>query len=224
MIFLSEDKGANINKERTRVTMSNIPRIIGLLGRSRVGKDTVAKEIMGLLREVGGSPGGAGVVMRLAKPLKDAACALYGFTEEQIEGDAKEHVDPRYGITPRQAIRGLCKHMMGAHGTDFFTRCLYAKAEAAGVVGEVGARVLIIPDVRYAHDISEIHRRGGVVWKVVRNTGAAGYLPQEGEDHIDALSGDAVIENNGTMADLALAVRRAFHQTEHARILASCDE
>lgn len=214
MIILHEEKDAGCK-------MPNIPKIIGLLGRSRVGKDTVAREIMGILSAKCDT---GAVLMRLAKPLKEAACALYGFTEEQIEGDAKEHVDPRYGITPRQAICGLCKHIMNEHGTDFFTKSLYAKAEAAGMAMEGADKVLIIPDVRYTHDITEIHRRGGVVWKVVRELGAAGYSPQEGEQHIDALTGDAVIENNGTISDLGLAVRRAFHQTHRTHILASCDE
>lgn len=165
--------------------------IIGLLGRSRVGKDTVARALSTALG------GGGATILRLAAPLKEAAQALYGFTEEQLETDAKETVDPRYGLTPRLAIQKLCGYMMNAHGIDFFTRRLWAGVEGAGVV--------IIPDVRYAHDVAEIRRRGGIVVKITRDVAAAGYAEHAWEAPIDDIGADVVLENGGSVAELERA-------------------
>lgn len=169
--------------------------IIGLLGRSRVGKDTVARALVAALS--GG--GHAATVLRLATPLKEAVRALYGFTEEQMETDAKEVVDPRYGLTPRVAIQRLCGYMMNAHGIDFFTRRLWA-----GAGGAAGGAV-VIPDVRYAHDVAEIRRRGGIVVKITRDLAAAGYGEHAWEAPIDDIGADVVIDNCGSVADLERA-------------------
>lgn len=165
--------------------------IIGLLGRSRVGKDTVARALVSAL--------GSARIVRLSQPLKDAARALYGFTEDQLETDAKEAVDFRYGVTPRVAIQGLCGHIMKEHGVDFFTRRLYANWDAVAVAG---GPAVIIPDVRYAHDIAEIRRRGGIVVKITRDLAAAGYTLHPWEAAIDTMEADVVLENRGSVAEL----------------------
>ena len=169
--------------------------IIGILGRSRVGKDTVATALVSAL--------GSAKIVRLSQPLKDAVRALYGFTEKQLETDAKEAVDLRYGITPRVAIQGLCGHIMKEHGVDFFTRRLYANWGTP----EVGAPALVIPDVRYAHDIAEIRRRGGIVVKITRDLAAAGYALHPWEAAIDTMEADVVLENSGSVAELEAAAR-----------------
>lgn len=161
-------------------------RFIGILGRSRVGKDTVAGVFLGLA-----SPNA--VLERLSQPLKDAARALYGFREEQIEGHDKEKIDPRYGITPRIAIQDLGEHMMRTHGDRFFSTRLYARVPLV--------RYVIIPDVRYAHDIEEIHRRGGVVVKVTRPLHPQ--VPMHAwESPIENMRGDICIHNTGCLERL----------------------
>ena len=69
------------------------PKIIGLVGRSRVGKDTVAEYIIEQFNEY--------KIERLSNPLKKAVCNLYNFTPEQVESNQKEEIDKRYGFTPR---------------------------------------------------------------------------------------------------------------------------
>ena len=187
--------------------------LIGLLGRSRVGKDTVADALVAALATFGAHA----EIWRLSQPLKDAVRSLYGFCENQIEGSEKELADPRYGITPRVAINRLCEHMMANHGVTFFTRRLYevldsvvgtdsiAAAESA-VAADDAVRGVIIPDVRYAHDISEIRRRGGLVVKIHRDVAAAGYALHPWENHIDFMEADVTLENDRTLADLRAAV------------------
>jgi len=92
-------------------------RVIGLVGRARVGKDTVADYIL--------SKYGTYLKVRLAQPIKDAICALYGFTPQQVEGSEKEEIDVQWGISPRQAMVQLTDSMMTFMGHDFFTKRLF---------------------------------------------------------------------------------------------------
>ena len=97
------------------------PKIIGLVGRSRVGKDTVAEYIIEQFNEY--------KIERLSNPLKKAVCNLYNFTSEQVESNQKEEIDKRYGFTPREAIVSLTNYMMSIMDVDHFTKLLYNKYE-----------------------------------------------------------------------------------------------
>jgi len=168
-----------------------LPKVIGLLARARCGKDTVGDYIISQY-----SPE-AVVKHRLAQPIKDAVCALYGFTPCQIESDKKEQVDTVIGISPRQAMIGITTHVMEEMGRDFFSRRLFGDLDA-GLIGG-GNQTIIVPDVRYEHDIYEIRRRGGIVIKIVRPN----VLPRHAwEDGIDNLDGDFLIINSGKLAEL----------------------
>lgn len=172
------------------------PRIIGLLGRSRVGKDTVAQLLTREYQQLGYSYS----TVRLAGPIKDAAKALFGFSDDQIEGSLKETTDATWGVTPRTVFQKITTITMAEMGTDFFTRLLYRKYDR----GELG-EFIIIPDVRFEHDLVEIRRRGGVVLKVTRE---APNVPLHAcEDNIQTLKGDVSIKNNRSVEDLARVVR-----------------
>lgn len=170
--------------------------IIGLLGRSRVGKDTVAMCIVATL----GTDNTC--ITRLSQPLKDATQSLYSFTKEQVEDGKKEEVDPRYGVTPRVCIQGLCDYMMTSHGVDFFSKQLFAKYDSA----HFGNKHVIIPDIRYEHDIGEIQKRGGIVIKIERS---CAQIPRHSwEDHIDGLKADHYIVNDTDVASLSNKVNQ----------------
>lgn len=162
--------------------------IIGLLGRSRVGKDTAASVIVSVLGNE------ECTITRLSQPLKDAVRILYGFTKEQVEDEQKEMVDPRLGVTPRVCIQQLCDHIMERHGVDFFSRQLFRRYDKR----EYGYTHIIIPDIRYEHDIHEIRRRGGIVIKIDRPI--AGVPMHPWESHIDGLKGDCTIVNDSDIS------------------------
>ena len=122
--------------------------IIGLVGRSRVGKDTVA-----------GFFEGTHEVRRLAQPVKDACKILYGWSDVEVESGAKEHLDEKWGLTPRTAMVHLTQAMRQCNGSNFFTKRFFETWDGEPIV---------IPDVRFNDDVQEIHRRGGVTIKITR--------------------------------------------------------
>lgn len=172
------------------------------MGRSRMGKDTVAQIVCDIIGHDDAT------IYRLSKTLKEATCALYGFSPEDVEGPNKEAIDPRYNITPRHAIQGLCDFLMHRHGCDFFSKQVFHMYDH----GAFAQKHVVIPDIRYEHDLAEIRRRGGVVIKVTRPYGDG--VPQHAwETHIDALHGDFIIHNHGSVEDLRLKVAAILTRT-----------
>lgn len=168
------------------------PPIIGLLGKSRVGKDTFANIIC---------DSGNFKVERLAASLKVAAIALYGFTHDQLEGNDKEVVDSRLGIRPRDAMIQLTKDTMAFMGTDFFTKRFWERLDTEVLNGRKEG--IIIPDVRYEHDLTWIRERGGIIVKIVRD----GPM-HDAENHIECIGGeDYLFNNTGSLSDFQLRVR-----------------
>lgn len=163
--------------------MSALPKIIGIAGRSRCGKDTIAQIIIDTYPQY--------EIRRLSEPLKNAVTTLYSFTPEQIESDAKELIDKRWGKTPREIMQSFTDYMMSYMGNDFFTRQLYFKYKPE--------QYIIIPDIRYEHDVHEIKKRDGIVIKVER---PSSFVRHNFEQHIDNLTYNYVVKNTGTIEEL----------------------
>jgi hypothetical protein len=70
--------------------------IVGILGKIRSGKDTTGDYLVANKNFVKYS---------FANPIKRGAMELFGFTEEQVFGDAKDEIDPTWGITPRLVLQ-----------------------------------------------------------------------------------------------------------------------
>lgn len=151
--------------------------IIGLVGRSRVGKDTAAEFLSSRY-----------AVKRLAYPVKRACQEMYGWSEARVESALKDEVDPHWNVTPRAAMVHMTHAIRQFMGTDFFTRRFFDSWNGQPVV---------IPDVRYESDLEEIHRRGGISIRIVRK-GASNHVF---EDIVDLLQTTYTIENNGTLEE-----------------------
>lgn len=161
--------------------------IIGLVGRARSGKDTAARA---LVPEY--------TVKRLAQPVKDACKALYGWTDYALESDAKELRNEFWDVSPRQTMVNLTQRIKEFMGDDFFTRRFFAEWD--------GKTDIVIPDVRYAPDVDEIHRRGGITIKIIRS----GIPLHEFESEIGTLSTTWTIENDGTEDDLHRKIKEVL--------------
>ena len=172
------------------------PRIIGLLGRSRSGKDTIANYLCLHHPEY--------EIVRLSSPLKKAVCCLYDYTMEQVEYDSKEHIDPRWGKTPRETIQSLTDYIMTYMGHDFFSRKLFGAYDRMEYRGSI-----IIPDIRYEHDIQEILNRGGIVIKIERPNLD---IRHSFEDHIDSLKGSITLTNDQSIHELHKKIKEYMFQ------------
>lgn len=160
--------------------------IIGIVGHSGSGKDTMAERLVSRWGFVSVS---------LADPLKRICQDVFGFTDEQMWGPSefRNAPDRRYGrddgtfLTPRLALQTLgtdwgrscheniwVKHAMRTassilagcpyskkHGVDFSNAYAFKRPVVRGVV---------IPDVRFVNEVQSIRDSGkGIIVRIHRS-------------------------------------------------------
>lgn len=154
------------------------PKIIGLAGRARSGKDTVASLFTHTHR-----------VVRFAQPIKEAVKALYGWSGIAMETDIKDVVDPKWGVSPRSAMVHVAQTTRMFVANDFFVTRLFDAWEGDAIV---------IPDVRYKHEVDAIHAKGGITIKITRE----GIHKHDIEFTVDELETTYEITNNDSLDSL----------------------
>lgn len=154
------------------------PKIIGLAGRARSGKDTVATLFSRTHR-----------IVRFAQPIKDAVKALYGWSDVAVETETKDTVDPYWGVSPRSAMQHVAQTTRMFVANDFFVKRLFDSWEGDAIV---------IADVRYKHEVDAIHEKGGITIKITRE----GTTKHDIEFTVDELETTYQLSNNGTLDDL----------------------
>lgn len=187
-------------------------RIIGLAGKARSGKDTVA----GFLSEAGFEK------RAFADPLKAAAREIFSLTDSQLYGDQKERVDAFWGCTPREILQKLgTECLRKGYADDVWVRAMERFIQN-GREGFAFSSV-VISDVRFRNEADAIIKMGGEVWRIDRTgAGATGGIAGHVSEHdLDGWTGFAtVIDNNGTLDDLRAKVVRI----DAPRLLAKCAE
>lgn len=151
--------------------------LIGICGKARSGKDTVAEHLSCVY---------GFETYSLAKPLKSLVMDLFQMSHEQAYGDAKEIIDPRYDKSPRwllqfigtEVFRDLYDDIWIDAGMREYRKCLNDRRQQCVELCEPALDFgFVIPDVRFPNEFEAIKRNGGYIWKTVR------------EDHIGASSG-----------------------------------
>lgn len=70
--------------------------IIGLIGKKQSGKDTIADYLVNRFKFT---------KLAFADPIKDICKTMFGFTNNQLYGNAKETLDETFNILPRDAMK-----------------------------------------------------------------------------------------------------------------------
>jgi len=172
--------------------------LIGLHGKAGTGKDTIADYLADqyCLERIA-----------FAKPIKDAACAMFGLTPDRFEDRSlKEMVIPEIGKSPRQIAQLLGTEFGRQHlGDDIWIRVAKMRLDAwrEDVLEQTfhplcGA---VVTDVRYENEAAWVRSEGGVIWHV-RRPGIEPVSAHTSENGIAVLPGDMVIDNIGTIDDL----------------------
>lgn len=159
--------------------------IIGISGKARHGKDTLAEFFVkfGCKR------------ISYADALKAAAREVFGFTEAQLYGEDKEKPDPFWVLTPRDVLQRMgTEAMRRTFGDDVWVRAAFRRMTAGGD--------WVIPDVRFPNEAEAVHKAGGIMIRINRR-GVPAVNPHISETALDDWPDfDAVIQNNGTLGEL----------------------
>lgn len=148
--------------------MTSLPPIIGLSGKARSGKDTVADM---LVQQYGY------VRVSWATALKKAVKDLFGWTEDHVNGHLKEVLDDYWGMSPRVVMQRFgTEGMRTVFGEGFWIRVMERQLERiraeqwpAGM--RLNALRFVIPDTRFPNEAGAIHEWGGQVWRLERLDG-----------------------------------------------------
>lgn len=178
------DKGLLQEEERKG------PKIIGLAGRARSGKDTIGFILKDEFLHVN--------TVAFAQAIRDGMRAMFGFTDEHFNGDLKEAIVPWIGKSPR--------YMMQTIGTEWGRKMINEDiwlliVQRKILEAQANGEHTIITDVRFENEAKLIRDLGGQVWHVIR-ADAPVVNAHASEAGVMIRDEDIVIYNNGTVEDL----------------------
>jgi len=186
--------------------------IVNIVGKKSSGKSTAAKflvENFGFVR------------LSFARHLKETVKLLFGFSEEQVNGNLKEVIDDRYGICPREALQFMgdvmrenaCDRFPGYKekiGRYFWVNCLIADIEKARNEKAIG---ITVDDCRYAVEYQAIKKyaeqnKESVQAKTIRIIGNQDIIKQltslethSSETELDTIPFDVKIDNTNLLME-----------------------
>lgn len=188
-----------------------LPRIIAICGAKRSGKDTVADV---LCKHHGYTK------IKISEGLKDMLKLLFGFSDEQLETDAKDAVDTHWQVSPRQ--------LMQFFGTEIM------QYELQKIIPNVGRsfwvdRIIrqyvlcnpdkkyVISDLRFQHEYDALLPYNPYVIRVQKEIDAP-QLDVVKQLHVSeqeylGIPCDKVYINNGSLEDVELHFKDIINQT-----------
>jgi len=178
------------------------PILIGLTGYAGTGKDTVRS----LLEQDHDFDG-----IAFADPIRDMLGVLLDSMEIprdwMIERDLKEQDIPSLGVSYRKMAQALGTEWGRALNSDLW---LDIAAEKIRVCQQYGNPGVVISDVRFVNEAQWIKAQGGLIWKIIRPD-VEPVREHVSEDLVASLPYDYVIDNRGTVENLAMAVDSALN-------------
>lgn len=179
-----------------------LPRIIAICGRRRSGKDTIANYICSKYPQYSNT--------KISCQLKGVIKMMFGFTDDQLENDAKDIVDNRWGITPRHAMQYIGTEVMQFGIQNLLPntgRKFWIKSYVENVLSNPSMSHVVVSDMRFVHEYEELMKHNAFVIRVERNESK----PCKEDEHISELEylqipADLILENNGTIEDLLIKI------------------
>jgi dephospho-CoA kinase len=146
--------------------MKQFPKIIAICGLKRSGKDTIADY---LCSNYGYTK------IKIANPLKQGLKVMFGFTDEQLESDKKDEIDPRWEVQPRKIMQFIGTEVM-QYQLQQIIPGIGRKVWIRSLVEEYinnskhNDKLFVIPDLRFQHEYEELSKHNTLFWRVDRIT------------------------------------------------------
>ena len=166
--------------------------LIGLLGKKRVGKDTVAEYLIKKYNFIR---------YAFADPIKEIAKIMFNFSDEQLYGNQKEIIDPRWGISPRNFFQKFGTEMTQYDIYKHFPQLrekippremwvvIFQEWYRKKVEENPNIRV-VISDVRFIHELNRIKELDGIIIRIIRPDIE---LKNQNETHLSEIENQDVV-------------------------------
>jgi hypothetical protein len=139
-------------------------QIIGIHGKARAGKDSLAELIC---------QNHSAVRLALADPLKRGLAAMLDIPVDELDDRYKTQEIPLIGVSGRRMMQTLGTEWRDMVHKDLWVRRL---AERMLRLARNGHRRFVVSDVRFDHEARWVHSLGGMVVEVIRDA-----QPETGE-------------------------------------------
>lgn len=169
--------------------------IIGITGRARTGKDTVANFIIAAI---------GGYRYSFADPLRAMLKPLGIDLDDPYWQARKEEVIPAIGVSPRRLLQTLGTEW----GRDIINPNLWLILAKQRLLQHGPG--MVIPDIRFENEAAWVREQGGVIIHLARS-GVKRVEAHVSETGIALKDTDATLFNNGTLEELQTAIRRLFY-------------
>lgn len=133
------------------------PTIIGVTGRKFHGKDTLSDYLV---------QNHGYIKLSFAQPVKEISKIIFGFNDEQLNGDLKETIDEIWNITPRQCFQFIGTELFRDNigkilphiGKNIWAHCLVEKIKSILIVNPEAK--FVISDLRFPNEIEALRSLG----------------------------------------------------------------
>lgn len=172
--------------------------IIGLSGKARAGKDTVATI---LVEDYGFTRLAFADIIKAAVYTLDPIISLSGLRLQHL-------VDTNGWESAKQfpEVRRLLQVFGSEVGRDMIDAQIWIELTMNGIKASAN---IVISDVRFKNEAEEIKFQGGQVWRVTRAINDSIDFHRS-ETELDSWNFDQYIPNNGTLDDLRNEVREVM--------------
>ncbi len=174
--------------------------LIGFLAKKRHGKNTAGDYLVKNYNFT---------EMAFATQLKEGIKAIYGLNDDQLYGDKKETVDKFWNVSARTIMQWLGTDIFRKKDKNFWVKTLERKYINFIVSQQQDTNKtktnqinVVVTDVRFQNEVDFIHKYGGKVIKIYRESinDISTHIAEKGIDDIEDY--DFLIDNNGTIEDL----------------------
>lgn len=169
--------------------MQRLPQVIAICGAKRSGKDTIAS----IISEKYGYEH-----IKIAHKLKQVCKILFNFTDEQLECDCKEDVDPHWNISPRQAMQ-----FIGTDVMQYEIQRILPNIDRRFWIQSISRDIdmnkntkYVISDLRFHHEVDELRKRNAMIIKIERPTRSSIDSHISETEYLN-ISPDILVKNNG---------------------------
>jgi hypothetical protein len=174
-------------------------QILAFCGKKESGKSTAAR----ILTETLGF-----IEISFAEPLKEACRAIFGLDDDQLYGNKKECMDPRWNATPREILQRFGTDVMRSYSNlivpisdpaDIWLLIMRRQIEEAPEDAKI-----VISDCRFANEADLVRCMGGCVIEIRRSS-----LMASADTHVSEqmdFTPDFEIDNDKSLSYLSAAV------------------